>query len=62
MAGHDDVQGHGIRIGVTLEYLPRGIPFDVMKVKGRWASDAFRLYLQKHNQILVPYMQAMLPE
>jgi len=45
MAGYDDVQGHGIRIGATLEYLLRGIPFDVMKVKGRWASDAFRLYL-----------------
>jgi len=62
MAGHDDVQGHGIRIGATLEYLLRGIPFDVMKVKGRWASDAFRLYLRKHNQILAPYMQAMPPE
>ncbi|KAG6329160.1 hypothetical protein ID866_9931 [Astraeus odoratus] len=30
-----------------------------MKVKGCWASDAFQSYLQKHNQILVPYMQAM---
>lgn len=62
MVGHDDIQGHGIRIGATLEYLLRGIPFDVMKVKGRWASDAFRLYLRKHNQILAPYMQAMPPE
>jgi hypothetical protein len=51
-------QGHSIRIGSTLEYLLRGIPFDVVKVKGRWASDAFLLYLRRHAQILAPYMQA----
>ena len=56
------MHGHGIRIGATLEYLLRGIPFDVMKVKGRWVSNAFQLYLRKHNQILAPYMQSMLPE
>jgi len=33
-AGLDPLQGHGIRIGSTLEYLLRGIPFNVMKVKG----------------------------
>ena len=47
-AGLDPRQGHGIRIGATLEYLLRGIPFEVMKVKGRWASDAFLIYLTKH--------------
>jgi len=57
-AGLDPRQGHGIRIGSTLEYLLRGTPFDVMKVKGRWASDAFQVYLTKHAQILAPYMQA----
>ncbi|KAF6763337.1 hypothetical protein DFP72DRAFT_801357 [Ephemerocybe angulata] len=56
--GLEHLQGHGIRIGSTLEYLLRGVPFDVMKVKGRWASDAFQLYLRKHAQILAPYMQA----
>jgi hypothetical protein len=56
-AGLDPRQGHGIRIGSTLEYLLRGVPFDVMKVKGRWASDAFKAYLTKHAQILAPYMQ-----
>ncbi|KIK74671.1 hypothetical protein PAXRUDRAFT_174969, partial [Paxillus rubicundulus Ve08.2h10] len=34
------------------------IPFDVVKVKGRWASDAFLVYLRRHAQILAPYMQA----
>jgi site-specific recombinase XerD len=61
-AGLERMHGHGIRIGATLEYLLRGIPFDVMKVKGRWASNAFQLYLRKHNQILAPYMQSMPPE
>jgi len=58
-AGLDPLQGHGIRIGSTLEYLLRGMPFDVMKVKGRWSSDAFTLYLRKHAQILAPYIQAV---
>lgn len=58
-AGLEPLQGHGIRIGATLEYLLRGVPFDVMKAKGRWASDAFQLYLTKHAQILAPYMQAV---
>ena len=52
-------QGYGIRIGSTLEYLLRGMPFKVMKVKGHWASDAFLVYLTKHAQILAPYMQAV---
>ncbi|PBK97134.1 hypothetical protein ARMGADRAFT_1052895 [Armillaria gallica] len=41
----EPLQGHGIRIGSTLEYLLRGIPFDVVKTIGRWKSDAFILYL-----------------
>lgn len=58
-AGQEPLQGHGIRIGSTLEYLLRNIPFDVVKVKGRWASDAFLKYLRRHAQILAPYMQAV---
>lgn len=44
--------GHGIRIGSTLEYLLRGVPFDVVKAKGRWQSEAFKSYLRKHAQIM----------
>ncbi|CAA7267787.1 unnamed protein product [Cyclocybe aegerita] len=33
-AGLKPHQGHGIRIGLTLEYLLRGVPFEVVKVKG----------------------------
>jgi hypothetical protein len=57
-ANLDPLQGHGIRIGSTLEYLLRGMPFDIMKSKGRWASDAFLLYLRKHAVIMAPYIQA----
>ena len=58
-ANEDPLQGHGIRIGSALEYLLRGVPFDVIKVQGRWSSDAFTLYLRKHGQILAPYLQAV---
>lgn len=57
-AGLEPLQGHGIRIGSTLEYLLRGVPFDVMKVQGRWAGDSFQLYLRKHAVIIAPYIQA----
>ena len=57
-AGLEPLQGHGIRIGSTLEYLLRGVPFDVMKAKGRWAGDSFQLYLRKHAVVVAPYIQA----
>jgi len=56
-AGEEPLQGHGIRIGATLEYLLRGVSFEAMKVLGRWASDAFIWYLRKHAQIMAPYIQ-----
>ena len=57
-AGLEPLQGYSICIGSTLKYLLRGVPFDVMKVKGRWAGDSFQLYLQKHTVIIAPYIQA----
>lgn len=51
------VNGHSFRIGGTLEYFLRGVPFDVVKSIGRWASEAFQLYLRKHAQVLAPYLQ-----
>ena len=58
-AGLKPLQGHGIRIGSTLEYLLQGVPFNVMKVKGHWAGDSFLLYLRKHAIIIAPYIQAV---
>ncbi|KAF5317641.1 hypothetical protein D9611_002313 [Ephemerocybe angulata] len=52
------LKGHGLRVGGVLEYLLRGVPFDVVKNIGRWASDAFTLYLRQHANILAPYIQA----
>ncbi|KAF9228760.1 hypothetical protein BS17DRAFT_792836 [Gyrodon lividus] len=50
--------GHGIHIGSTLKYLLHNIPFNVVKIKGCWASNAFLMYLHHHTQILAPYIQA----
>ena len=52
------IQGHGIRIRSTLEYLLQGVPFNVMKAKGCWAGDSFQLYLRKHAVVIAPYIQA----
>jgi hypothetical protein len=57
-----ELKGHSIRIGSTLEYLLRGLPFDVMKVKGRWNSDAFHEYIRDHARVLAPYMQSSPPD
>ena len=57
-AGPEPLQGHDIRISLTLKYLLRGVPFNIMKVNSRWCSDAFILYLRKYTQILTPYIQA----
>lgn len=60
-AGMKPFPGHSIRIGSTLEYLLRGLPFDVVKVKGRWSSDAFHQYIRDHAMVLAPYMQSAPP-
>ena len=51
---------HSIHVGFTLEYLLRGIPFNIVKAKGHWQSEAFKGYLRKHAQIMAPYMQTEL--
>lgn len=45
-SGGGALKGHGIRIGGTLEYLLRGVPFESVKTMGRWSSDAFLIYLR----------------
>ncbi|KAI0344919.1 hypothetical protein BDW22DRAFT_1427550 [Trametopsis cervina] len=53
-----NLTGHAFRVGGTLEYLLRGVPFEVVKTHGRWHSNAFQRYLRKHAQILAPFLQA----
>ena len=48
---------HGFRIGGTLEYLLRGVPFAEVQTIGRWSSNAFLVYLRQHAEVLTPYMQ-----
>ena len=55
--GIDPLKGHDIRISATLEYLLRGVPFDVVKSIGHWSSEAFFLYLRQHAVIIAPYIQ-----
>ncbi|KAG2061484.1 hypothetical protein BDR06DRAFT_262883 [Suillus hirtellus] len=55
--GTAPLKGHGIRIGGTLEYLLRGIPFETVKSMGRWKGDAFVGYLRQHAVIMAPYLQ-----
>lgn len=55
--GLEPLQGHGLRIGATLEYLLRGLSFETVKAIGRWSSDAFIIYLRQHAVILAPYLQ-----
>ncbi|KAF9228299.1 hypothetical protein BS17DRAFT_773438 [Gyrodon lividus] len=58
VAGKPPLHGHDIRIRSTLEYILRNVPFEVVKAKGRWASDTFLVYLHRHAQILAPSLQA----
>lgn len=53
-----NLKGHSLRIGGTLFYLLKGIPFDVVKDMGRWAGEAFTLYLRHHALVLAPFLQA----
>jgi len=53
-----NLKGHSLRIRGTLEYLLRGIPFDVIQSQGHWAGNVFALYLRKHAMILAPYLQS----
>lgn len=54
-----DITGHSLRIKETLHYLLKGIPFDVVKVMGLWARNAFTIYPREHALILTPFLQAM---
>jgi len=53
-----NLKGHSLRIRGTLFYLLKGVPFNVVKVIGRWAGKSFTIYLRLHALILAPYLQA----
>jgi hypothetical protein len=51
--GYPHTTGHSFRIGGTTHLLLAGIPPDVVKVMGRWSSDAFLRYW-RHIEDIVP--------
>ncbi|KAG2056926.1 hypothetical protein BDR06DRAFT_1038034, partial [Suillus hirtellus] len=55
--GLGSLKAHGLCIGGTLEYLLRRVPFENVKMMGRWSSDAFVLYLWKHALVMAPFLQ-----
>ena len=57
LLGEQSLKEHRICIRATLEFLLRGVPFDVMKSLGHWSSDSFTLYLHQHATIIAPYIQ-----
>ncbi|KIK75772.1 hypothetical protein PAXRUDRAFT_171772 [Paxillus rubicundulus Ve08.2h10] len=59
--GIKPLQGHGVHISSTLKYLLHNVLFDVIKIKGQWASDAFLVYFCHHAQILALHIQAFPP-
>ena len=59
--GLTNLKGHSLQIGGTLFYLLKGVPFDVVKVMGRWAGEAFTLYLRHHALVLAPFLQVNQP-
>ena len=59
--GLANLKGHSLRIGGTLFYLLKGVPFKVVKVMGRWAGEAFTLYLRHYALVLAPFLQVNQP-
>ncbi|CAD6904900.1 unnamed protein product [Tilletia controversa] len=51
-----NLKGHSLRIGGCTEFLLRGIPIDTVRLHGRWSSDAWRLYLREHVELLAPHL------
>lgn len=56
-----DLKGHSLHISGTFFYLLKGVPFDIVKVMGRWAGEAFTLYLCHHILVLTFFLQANQP-
>jgi hypothetical protein len=46
------IHGHSFRIGGATEHLRRGLSVDLLKIQGRWKSDAFQRYIRRSDEIL----------
>ena len=61
-AGIPSAVGHSFRIGGTTELLMRGVDPEIVKVMGRWTSDAFLRYCRCLDDIIPLHAQLLDPE
>jgi len=47
-----DVGGHSLRSGGATALAEAGVPPHIIQAIGRWASDAFQIYIRKHPVLL----------
>jgi hypothetical protein len=55
----DGILGHSFRIGGATILAAAGYPDHVIKLAGRWSSDAFLTYVRRHHQFLPQTVMAI---
>ena len=53
-----NLRGHSLRIGGCTTLLLRGVSIDTVRLHGRWSSEAWRLYLRRHVELIAPLLLA----
>ena len=57
-----DISGHSMRAGGATALASAGVPDDRIRLRGRWTSDAYQVYLRKNPSILfVQFAHSTLP-
>ncbi|KAJ7260297.1 hypothetical protein C8J57DRAFT_1720225 [Mycena rebaudengoi] len=59
--GFPRLTGHSFRIGGTTELLIAGVPPDVVKMMGRWSSDAFLRYWRSLHRVAPLHAELLTP-
>ncbi|KAK4695149.1 hypothetical protein P7C70_g8605, partial [Phenoliferia sp. Uapishka_3] len=59
LVGLPPLDGHSVRIGGATQLLMNGVPPEVVKAQGRWASDAFQVYWRYVTVILSEHTSRM---
>jgi hypothetical protein len=54
------VTGHCFRIGGTTQLLASGVPPNIVKAAGRWASDSFLRYWREHERVLPQHVNDLI--
>jgi hypothetical protein len=48
-----DISGHSLRAGGATALAKAGVPLATIQALGRWASDAFQIYIRHHPSLLL---------